>query len=278
MACILVVDEDENLGSLLGQGLLARGHRVLQAQNEVQVQNYLKQVVIDLIIVNLANFRGRGAGSEPWLGLGPIPGGPPGMASGSPRPRFLFLTPEGGGPWRRQEGQGQWLAMPFTIAELERRVNRLLGGESSPDEPGPGMAPDSQPPSLVAGPLALDLRRREARADQTILRLTPTEFNLLHYLMAHAGEVVSAERLLREVWDYHPGTGSPDLVRVHIKKLRDKLNPFLKGRPNPLRTIPRFGYMMEKESLPLDMPSEEEKAEPHPPMAQIGVWVSDERD
>jgi len=85
------------------------------------------------------------------------------------------------------------------------------------------------------------------------------EFELLFYMMSHAGEVLSAERLLQEVWGYPPGTGSPDLVRVHIRNLRMKIEPS-PSSPTYIQTISRHGYVIrgnEPEALP--EPEEEEK-------------------
>ena len=55
------------------------------------------------------------------------------------------------------------------------------------------------------------------------IRLTPIQYDLLYHLMSHPGEIFSPNRLLDEVWDYPSDTGSPDLVRVHIKNLRERV-------------------------------------------------------
>ena len=96
---------------------------------------------------------------------------------------------------------------------------------------------------LVVGPLCLDRRTFELSVDGKTVLLTPVEFDLLHYLMSHAGEVISAERLLQEVWGYPPGTGSPDLVRVHIRNLRRKIEPS-PSNPIYIQTVPRHGYII----------------------------------
>jgi DNA-binding response OmpR family regulator len=75
--------------------------------------------------------------------------------------------------------------------------------------------------------------------------LTPTEFDLLYHLMVHAGQVFSSERLLQEVWDFPYDTGSTDLVRAHVKNLRDKIEPDPKN-PIYVRTIPRHGYVISE--------------------------------
>ena len=71
--------------------------------------------------------------------------------------------------------------------------------------------------------------------------LTPVEFELLYFLMGHAGEVFSSEQLLCEVWKYPPGTGTPEVVRMHIMNLRGKIEPNPRN-PVSLQTIGRFGY------------------------------------
>ena len=59
--------------------------------------------------------------------------------------------------------------------------------------------------------------------------------------MSHPGQTFSPTRLLDEVWDYPSDTGSPDLVRVHIKNLRERVEPDPKS-PTFIRTIPGYGY------------------------------------
>ncbi len=73
------------------------------------------------------------------------------------------------------------------------------------------------------------------------IRLTPLQYDLLYHLMTHPGEAFSPARLLDEVWDFPSGKGSPDLVRVHIKTLRSRIesDPNL---PTFIRTIPGHGY------------------------------------
>jgi DNA-binding response OmpR family regulator len=78
------------------------------------------------------------------------------------------------------------------------------------------------------------------------IRLTPIQYDLLYHLMSHPGEIFSPNRLLDEVWDYPSDTGSPDLVRVHIKNLRERveLDPHL---PSFIETVPGYGYTIKLE-------------------------------
>jgi DNA-binding response OmpR family regulator len=67
------------------------------------------------------------------------------------------------------------------------------------------------------------------------------QFDLLYYLMSHPGQIFSPSRLLDEVWDYPSDTGSPDLVRVHIKNLRERIESD-PGSPRFIRTVSGYGY------------------------------------
>jgi DNA-binding response OmpR family regulator len=73
------------------------------------------------------------------------------------------------------------------------------------------------------------------------IRLTPVQFDLLYHLMSHPDEIFSPMRLLDEVWDYPSDAGSPDLVRVHIKNLRERIEPDAKI-PVFIETISGHGY------------------------------------
>ena len=95
---------------------------------------------------------------------------------------------------------------------------------------------------LVMGEYVLDTRSFKLHTPQMgDVRLTPVQFDLLYHLMVHPGQVFSPMRLLDEVWDYPIDAGSPDLVRVHIKNLRERIE---KDPRNPIfvRTVPGYGY------------------------------------
>ena len=64
--------------------------------------------------------------------------------------------------------------------------------------------------------------------------------------MVHSGQVFSPQRLLDEVWDYPTDAGSPDLVRVHIKNLRERVEEDPRN-PVFVRTVPGYGYTVSVE-------------------------------
>ncbi len=73
--------------------------------------------------------------------------------------------------------------------------------------------------------------------------MTSTEFRLMEYLAQRQGVIASSEELLEKVWEFHPGTGSSELVRSHVKNLRAKVRIAAPGR-ELIQTVPRRGYRL----------------------------------
>jgi two-component system, OmpR family, copper resistance phosphate regulon response regulator CusR len=125
-------------------------------------------------------------------------------------------------------GADDYLAKPFSFEELLARVRVQLKRKVS-KENGSGT-------KVRAGKLVLDLATRRAELGETVADLTAREFQLLLKLAEHAGEVVSRERLLSEVWGYHFDPSS-NVVEVCIRRLRKKLGPGA-----PIQTVRHAGY------------------------------------
>jgi len=89
--------------------------------------------------------------------------------------------------------------------------------------------------------LSLNCKTFTARRQGVEIMLTPVQFDLLYFLMSHPDEVFSPTKLLHDVWDYPFDAGSPDLVRVHVKNLREKVEPN-PSAPEYIVTVPGHGY------------------------------------
>jgi len=95
---------------------------------------------------------------------------------------------------------------------------------------------------LDLSPTAIDLARREAVLDGTPVDLSRREFDLLAYLAARPGVVVSRQELLTEVW--HQSYGDDQTIDVHVSWLRRKLGETA-ARPRYLRTVRGIGVMLD---------------------------------
>jgi two-component system KDP operon response regulator KdpE len=94
--------------------------------------------------------------------------------------------------------------------------------------------------TIRVGDLTLDVERRVFKKGDQVIRLTPKEFDLLHYLMSHAGIPVPHARLLQAVWGPEYG-GEVEYLRTFVRQLRKKFDDADEG-PSYLLTEPYIGY------------------------------------
>jgi DNA-binding response OmpR family regulator len=160
-------------------------------------------------------------------------------------------------------GADDYLVKPFNIDELVLRIRAILRRvkrqsafdnnkklRDSDDDfvrfpAGNDFFNTTHESTVVVGSYRLNIHSYEINtAFRGVIRLTPVQFDLLYHLMTHAGEIFSPARLLDEVWDYPADVGSPDLVRVHIKNLRERIETNPK-KPQFIRTIAGYGYTID---------------------------------
>jgi two-component system OmpR family response regulator len=156
-------------------------------------------------------------------------------ASGVKTP-VLLLTALGGIDDRvegLEAGGDDYLVKPFALAELLARVNALA----------------RRPPTqevrteLSVADLRLDLLKRTVTRGGQRIELQPREFQLLEYLLRHAGRVVTRTMLLESVWDFHfdPKT---NIVETHMSRLRGKVD---RGHAHELiHTVRGAGYVLRE--------------------------------
>ena len=104
----------------------------------------------------------------------------------------------------------------------------------------------SDQPAFATGELTVDLARRLVTVADNEIQLTPTEYELLKLMVAHAGKVLTHQQILRQVW----GVGYANelhLLRVNISNLRRKIEPDL-TRPRYIVTEPGVGYRLRAEA------------------------------
>jgi two-component system OmpR family response regulator len=131
-------------------------------------------------------------------------------------------------------GGDDYLVKPFAFSELAARLEALVRRAS--------LGAETPTTTLAVGDLEVDLLRREVRRGDRKIELQPREFQLLEFLMRHAGQVVTRTMLLEGVWDYHfdPQT---NVIDVHVSRLRSKID---RGFDKPLlHTVRGVGYRLD---------------------------------
>lgn len=234
VARILLVDDEQDLVWAVRHSLGDEGYEVLSAYDGVEALAVARHRRPDLVILDIVMPRLDGLQvcrrlrRDPALAAVPI----------------LFLTVRSAIEDRIKgldDGGDDYLVKPFDLRELRARIRALLRRGRAISQVD--LAPESHGSLLVVGPLTLDLHTRRVRVREKTVLLTPTEFDLLYYLMIHPDRVFSSQELLRQVWDHLPETTDPSVVRWHIKNLRTKIEPD-PVHPVYIRTMPRHGYIV----------------------------------
>jgi DNA-binding response OmpR family regulator len=135
-------------------------------------------------------------------------------------------------------GADDYITKPFVPVEVLARVRSQLRRYAQL-----GSRPDQQPGSLTIGGVTLDDRTKSVTVEGEQVALTPTEYSILHLLMANPGKVYSTKALYEAVWQ-EAALGSEGAVAVHIRHLREKIeiNP---SDPRYLKVVWGQGYKMD---------------------------------
>jgi two-component system, OmpR family, response regulator len=219
---ILLIEDDTETAAHIAKGLRADGHELSVRGNGTDGLRAAAATRPDVVIVDRMLPGLDGIGVVKAL-----------RAAGSQAP-VLFLTALNAVADRvegLEAGADDYLAKPFSFAELRARIHALARRLPLAEEPV----------ELEVGDLRLDRFRRKVARGGTSIDLQPREYQLLEYLMGHAGAVVTRTMLLEAIWNIHfdPGT---NIVETHMCRLRAKID---RGCDRSLiKTIRGAGYVI----------------------------------
>jgi DNA-binding response OmpR family regulator len=201
MAQVLVVEDDATIRSSIIRGLTDRGHAVSSAPTAMAGLEQAVSARPDVVILDLGLPDLDGTAMLRMLrGVSEVP-----VIVATARDDETEIVSV------LDAGADDYVTKPFGVAQLDARIRAVLRRGA-----------DERAAAVEVGGLRVDPRSRSASLDGRELELTPREFDLLHYLAARAGEVVSKRELLTEVWR-QPYGGADKTVDVHLSWLRRKL-------------------------------------------------------
>ncbi len=230
-AYILTVDDDSKMRALLLDALTGVGYEVGQASDGREALAQLRKRRPDLLVldVTMPEMDGltvcRQLRNDPEYVSLPIL-----FLTAHSQPEDIVNGLDAGGD--------DYVTKPLDLAVFLARVRALLRRTSS-DEEG-----DADRLSVITvGDVTLNSDTYQVEVGGKATQLTATEHRLLRYMMEHADQPLSPQHLLEAVWEYPPYTGDPDLVRVHVRNLRAKLEKDTRS-PKYIQTVHGVGYMI----------------------------------
>ena len=229
---ILICDDEKDIVSALKIYLSADGYQIYEAYTGKEALELMRRVDIHLILMDImmpemdgisAMVKIRENSNVPVILL---------TAKSEDNDKVLGLM----------VGADDYITKPFNPVEVQARVKSQLrrymqlGGGSVARQ------------SYVIGGIELNDSTKQVTLDGEEVSLTPTEYDILKFLMQHPGEVYSPKQIYQRVWEDAP-YGSENTVAVHIRHLREKLeyNP---AEPRYLKVVWGQGYKIERSVKP----------------------------
>ena len=219
---VLIVEDEPAIAELIAVNLRHNGFQPIWAEEGVAAQRELDAVLPDVILLDwMLPGQSGVALARRWRADARTKGIP-----------ILMLTARGDEPDKvagLDAGADDYITKPFSTQELLARIRAVLRRR----------APEQVDASITIGALALDSATHRVSWQGQVLKIGPTEFKLLNYLMKHRERVHSRAQLLDKVWGDHVFI-EERTVDVHVKRLREALG----AAGSMVETVRGAGYRL----------------------------------
>ncbi|MGE5397241.1 MAG: response regulator transcription factor [Chitinophagales bacterium] len=217
---IMLVDDEPNILQFLELGLRNEGFEVMTAQDGIAAMTLINQfqphvAILDVMMPGMDGFEVCR------------------MLKKTENVAIIMLTARDEVDDRVKGlnlGADDYMVKPFSFEELLARIYARIRNQF-PDLFG----------EVVIGPFVIDDRRKEIKYEDRVLELSPTEYELLKFMVLNQGLVLSKSLILDKVWGFDFG-GDKNIVEVYVRSLRDKLND---KDHQVIRTLRGSGYRVD---------------------------------
>jgi two-component system KDP operon response regulator KdpE len=224
---VLIVDDERSIRLSLRTVLSNFGFEIVEAARGEEALALVRTTQFDAVLLDI-NMPGMG-GVEACRS----------MRKASPRLPIIMLTVQGSEDHKvdaLDSGADDYITKPFQLRELTARLRAAVRRNKAVD--------DTDSPVSI-GEITIDPSRHVVEKQGHAIHMTPKQFELLHYLMVHAGKPIPHAKLLRSVWGPEYGN-ELEYLRTFIRQIRMKIedNP---GEPKYLQTDSHVGYRFSDE-------------------------------
>ena len=202
---VLIVDDEPSIRDLLSRTLSFQDFKTRAVGNSTDALAEILSFDPDIILLDVMLPDVSGFGLTQKI-----------RAQGITTP-VLFLTAKDEAEYKVQGltvGGDDYVTKPFSLAEIVARIHAILRRTK---------AAKSEDSVLEVGEVRINNDAHEVYANGVLVDLSPTEYNLLHFLMSNPNQVLKKEQILNHVWDYDFG-GNTAIVESYVSYLRRKLH------------------------------------------------------
>ena len=217
---IYYAEDDKNIAQSVKSFLGDHGYKVSVFPTIAEAKQALKHSLPTMVLVDWNMPDGNGSVLCQWI------------RSNWKELPVIFITVRGDSRdivSGFQNGADDYVVKPFELDVLHSRIGALMRRTG-----------DVSKQYLSCDSISLDQNRMQVFCDTEEINLSPSEYQLLLYLLQHKGKTVTREKLLENVWDIHGNYVTDNTLTVTMKRLREKLH-----QPNCLKTVRSIGYRME---------------------------------